>query len=127
MLSINPTTKVFIKAGATDGRLGMDGLAAVVTEDLGQDPASGFYFAFCNKAKNRLRVLACDGNSMMLFAKRLERSTFQWPKNGQSEIDAAEFQALLSGLVIAERRGFLRRDLHAGSGGGGSARSAAKA
>ena len=126
MLSINRTTRVFVKAGVTDGRVGMDGLYAKVKDDLGKDPNSGFYFAFCNRAKNRLRVLCFDGSGLTLFIKRLERSTFAWPKDGNAEIDPLAFQALLSGLEIQERRGWFRRPVdHGGSGTPAPAFSAA--
>lgn len=119
MLSINRTTRVFIKAGGTDGRIGMDGLFAKVKDEMGQDPRSGFYFAFCNRSKNRLRVLAFDGSGLTLYIKRLERHTFRWPKDGQSEIDPMEFQALLCGLEVQERRGWFRQSVVQGGAAGG--------
>jgi transposase len=108
MLSLNGTTRVFLKTGATDGRLGMDGLFAKVKDEMAQNPTCGFYFGFCNRAKNRLRVLSFDGSGLTLFIKRLERSTFRWPKDGNSEIDPMAFQALLCGLEVQERRGWYR-------------------
>jgi transposase len=125
MLSVNRTSRVFVKTGATDGRLGMDGLFAKVKDEMGQNPTSGFYFAFCNKAKNRLRVLAFDGSGLVLFIKRLERATFRWPKDGQAEIDPAEFQALLAGLEVQQRRGWFRLALPTAHGDAAAA-SAAK-
>jgi len=130
MLSLNRTTRVFLKTGVTDCRLGFDGLFAKVKEEMGADPTSGFYFAFCNRGKTRLKVLSFDGSGLTLYIKRLERSTFSWPKDGKSEIDPAEFQALLAGLEVHHRRGWFRLPLPAAQGevpGGSGAATATAA
>ncbi len=116
MLSLNRTTRVFLKTGVTDCRLGFDGLFAKVKDEMGEDPTSGFYFAFCNRGKTRLKILSFDGSGLVLYIKRLERSTFAWPKDGKSEIDPSEFQALLAGLEVRNRRGWFRLPLPAAQG-----------
>jgi len=83
MLSVNRTTRVFVKTGATDGRLGMDGLFAKVKDEMGQNPTSGFYFAFCNRAKNRLRVLAFDGSGLVLPSNVWSAQRFAGPKTAR--------------------------------------------
>ena len=45
-LSIGPITKVYLRPGPTDLRLGFDGLYQVVRTVMGQDPQSGSVFAF---------------------------------------------------------------------------------
>jgi transposase len=68
-------TRVWLAAGATDMRKGFDRLAAQA-QSVGQDPFSGHVFCFRDLVK--LLWLGCDG--LCLFAKRLERRRFVWPR-----------------------------------------------
>jgi len=99
MLSIGPITKVYLRPGPTDLRLGFDGLYQVVRTVMGQDPQSGSVFAFCNRSRTRLKLLTWDGDGLWLCAKRLESGTFTWTSDGPvNAITAAELWALVSGL-----------------------------
>ena len=101
MLSIGPTTRVYLRPGATDLRLGFDGLYQVVRTVMGQDPQSGSVFAFCNRSRTRLKLLAWDGDGLWLCTKRLESGTFKWTADGPVDpITAAELWALVSGLKV---------------------------
>jgi transposase len=63
MLSIGASTKVFLRPGSTDLRLGFEGLYQLVRTKLDQDPLSGHVFAFCNQSKTRLKLLTwCQGS-----------------------------------------------------------------
>ena len=101
MLSIGPTTRVYLRPGPTDLRLGFDGLYQVVRTVMGQDPQSGSVFAFCNRSRTRLKLLAWDGDGLWLCAKRLESGTYHWTSDGPLDpITAAELWALVSGLKV---------------------------
>jgi transposase len=96
-----------------DGRKGFDGLYGIVKEYLGQDPLSGSVFCFTNRRRNRMKLLFFDGSGQCLFAKRLERGGFRWPKfTGEKavEISAGQLSLLLSGLepVVRARPGWWR-------------------
>ena len=106
MLSLSPRTKVYLAPGITDMRKSFDTLAGLVRETLAEEPLSGHLFAFCNRAKNRLKVLFWDGSGLCPLAKRLEKGTFAWPKpnsgNARSiTMTPAEFSILMSGLDLA--------------------------
>jgi transposase len=107
--ALNRATRVFVKTGATDLRLSFDGLYAQVANELKQDPLSGHLFCFCNRARTRVKILTFDGSGLWVFAKRLERATFAWPKSGDAEIDPLRLQALLTGFEIEARRNWYRR------------------
>lgn len=99
MLSIGPTTRVYLRPGRTDLRLGFDGLYQLVRTVMGEDPQSGSVFAFCNRSRTRLKLLAWDGDGLWVCAKRLESGTFTWTADGPVDpITAAELWALVSGL-----------------------------
>ncbi len=65
-------------------RLGMDGLTAKVLHFLAEDPFSGAWFVFRNKAGNRLKILVNDGLGFWLHYRRLDRGTFVWPKGSDA-------------------------------------------
>lgn len=86
MLSVGPTTKVYLRPGATDLRLGYEGLSQLVRTVLRQEPQSGHVFAFCNHSRTRLKLLLHDGSGLWLCSKRLDSGGFTWParRSGRS-------------------------------------------
>jgi transposase len=103
------STRVFLRSGATDLRLGFDGLSALVHTQLSQDLLSGNLFVFCNRSKTRIKVLAFDGSGLWLCIKRLEKGTFQWPQGGDEQVEPAVLHALLAGLNIEGKRNWFRK------------------
>jgi transposase len=67
---------VYAFGGPIDMRKGFDGLAAVVTLQLGRDPLSGDVFLFVNRTRKRAKVLLWDGTGLCIYAKRLEKGCF---------------------------------------------------
>jgi transposase len=104
---LSRSTRVFVREGVTDLRLGFEGLFGLVEQQLRQDPLSGHLFVFCNRQRTRIKVLTWDGSGLWLCTKRLEQGTFAWTDCG--EIDAATFQALIEGLDVRGRRRWYRR------------------
>jgi transposase len=107
MWGLSRSTRVFVREGATDLRLGFEGLFALVEQQLRQDPLSGHLFVFCNRQRTRMKILTWDGSGLWLCTKRLEQGTFARAEHG--EIDAAGFQALIGGLEVKGRRKWFRR------------------
>jgi transposase len=104
---LSRSTRVFVRAGPTDLRLGFEGLYGLVESQLHQDPLSGHLFVFCNRQRTRIRILTWDGSGLWLCTKRLERGTFEW--SDDKEIDAARFHALIEGLELKGERRWFRR------------------
>src|SRR5690606_24298266 len=61
MIALSTATRVFAAPGATDMRKSFNGLYALVRHQLDADPLSGHLFVFCNRSRNRLKILAWDG------------------------------------------------------------------
>lgn len=76
--------RIFIVPGATDMRKSFNGLSGIARELLGATPASRDLFLYCNRGRNRLKVLVYDESGVWVLAKRLDEGTFSWP----SESDA---------------------------------------
>jgi len=73
-------TQVWIAAGMTDLRRGFDGLSAQVQNVLHEQPFSGHVFVFRGRRGDIVKLLWWDSDGLCLFAKRLERGGFIWPK-----------------------------------------------
>jgi transposase len=91
---------VWRAAGMTDMRKGFDGLASLAPQQLGQDPFSGQLFVFRGRRGDLVKVLSWDGQGLCLFAKRLEKGRFVWPraKDGAVSLTAAQLSMLLEGI-----------------------------
>lgn len=98
--------KVFLAVGATDMRKSFDTLAGLVRNQIQEDPLSGHLFVFCNRRRDRLKILLWESSGFWLYAKRLERGTFAWPTSGGAKMryTPAQLVLLLGGLDVAQTR-----------------------
>lgn len=92
--------RVMVATKPVDFRKGMDGLAALVKEQLRADPFSGVVYVFRSKRADRVKLVWWDGTGLCLLAKRLEDGQFRWPKmeDGVMRLTSAQLQALLERL-----------------------------
>ena len=100
MIGLPLGTRVWIAAGVTDMRRGMDSLAALVQTALGEQPFSGDVFVFRGRRGDLVKLLWWSGDGMNLYAKRLERGRFVWPQatSGTVHLSAAQLSMLLEGI-----------------------------
>ena len=100
MIALAAGTRVWLAAGVTDMRKGMDGLAALVQTTLAENPFSGQLFVFRGRRGDLVKLLWFDGDGMCLFAKRLERGRFVWPQaaSGSVSLTTAQLSMLLEGI-----------------------------
>lgn len=108
MLTLEGVGRVYLAAGYTDMRKSIDGLAALVSGVLEQNPVSAHWFVFCGRRRDRLKILHWDHNGFWLYYRRLERGRFRWPDAGEASalcITARQLRWLLDGLAVEECRG----------------------
>ncbi len=86
MITLSPGVRVYLACGVTDMRRGFDGLASQVQMVLQLDPHSGAVFVFRGKRGDLIKALTWDGQGLCLYAKRLERGRFVWPKASEGVI-----------------------------------------
>ena len=100
MIALPLGTLVWIAAGATDMRKGMNGLAALVQTALQKDPFAGHVFVFRGRRGDQVKLLWWSGDGMNLYLKRLERGRFVWPQadSGAVYLSAAQLSMLLEGI-----------------------------
>jgi transposase len=109
VLSLPTSVRIYLARGATDMRKSIDGLAAVTTQILEQDPLSGHLFVFCNARRDRIKILYWERTGFWLLHKRLEQGTFAWPLPANSdgkriELSSSDLAALLGGLDLGSAR-----------------------
>lgn len=79
MLAFPASLRVFVATAPVDMRKQFNGLWTEAQERLKEDPRQGAIFAFCNKSRDRLKLLYWDGTGVWVLAKRLEKGRFSWP------------------------------------------------
>jgi transposase len=108
MFGLGAATRIYVAVGSTDMRKGFEGLYGLVRDQLGLDPLSGHLCLFCNKGRNRLKVLYWNGSGLWICAKRLERGRFSWPIDGEHSarvtLSQEELSLLLGGIDLTRTR-----------------------
>jgi len=97
-------------------RKSFNGLCALANDHLGETKAHEALFVFCNKRRNRLKILYYDRSGLWIAAKRLEIGTFSWPVSttGSSKLSLTPeaLQLLVDGVDLrdADMRPWYERD-----------------
>jgi transposase len=106
MLNLEAVGQVHLAPGATDLRKSIDGLAGLVRVAFDLDPFSGQWFVFCNRQRDKLKILRWDHNGFWLYYRRLERGRFQWPRPQDQPlvISRRQLQWLLDGLKVEQQQ-----------------------
>lgn len=94
---------IYLHVDAVDFRKSINGLIVVVEQQLELSPFSDALFIFCNKHKNKLKILYWDKTGFALWYKRLEKQRYKWPNDSElSRLTLSEQQLnwLLDGYDI---------------------------
>ena len=98
MLQLTPQSRVFLACEPADFRRGIDGLAALCRQRLGENPLEGAIFVFRNRRGTSLKLLCHDGQGFWLCQKRLSQGRLTWwPTSPQAHerLSARSLQILL--------------------------------
>ncbi len=71
--------EVFLYAEPVDMRKSIDGLACLIEQETKLSPFDHRVFVFCNRGRNKIKLLLWENNGFVLWYKRLEKYRFQWP------------------------------------------------
>lgn len=71
--------EVFLYRDFVDFRKSINGLSLIVEQKMQVSPLTGSVFVFCNKGRDKLKVLYWDKTGFVLWYKRLEKDKFKWP------------------------------------------------
>lgn len=95
--------RVFLACGQTDMRKSINGFAAMVEGSFKLNPFDGAIFVFCNRSRDRIKILEWDSNGFWLYFKRLEKGHFRWPASSTEQtltLTGEELSILLSGTRV---------------------------
>jgi len=95
--------RVYLAVGGTDMRKNINGLAAIVEGSFNLNPFDGALFVFCNRNRDRIKILEWDTDGFWLYFKRLEKGHFKWPSPGEDStmiLTGEELSYLLSGTRV---------------------------
>lgn len=99
--------RVYLACGSTDLRKSIDGLAALVQQGFALDPFAPACFVFCNRQRDKIKILHWEHDGFWLYYKRLERGTFRWPQTADGPtrtISRRQLHWLLDGLALEQRQ-----------------------
>jgi len=103
MLRPSTDAQVYLYAGVVDMRKSIDGLAALVERELEASPMTGALFVFCNRGRDKIKLLYWERNGFVLWYKRLEKQRFTWLNQTNADsisIDGYQLNLLLDSLDI---------------------------
>ena len=95
--------RVLLACGQTDMRKSINGLAAMVESSFKLNPFDGAIFVFCNRSRDRIKILEWDSDGFWLYFKRLEKGHFRWPASGTEQtlaLTGEELSILLGGTRV---------------------------
>jgi transposase len=84
-------------------RKSINGLSAIVEWNFKLDPFAEVMYVFCNRARDRVKILEWDGDGFWLYFKRLEKGRFRWPQPGEGAtmtLTGEELSILLGGAKV---------------------------
>jgi transposase len=86
MLNAESVERVHLAPGATDLRKSIDGLSALVRAVFELDPFSDQWFVFCNKQRDKLKILRWDYNGFWLYLPAPRTRTIQMADTNRPRI-----------------------------------------
>lgn len=104
---ITSATDIYIICGYTDMRKSIDGLCAIIRDQLHCEPEhTTALYLFCGRRNDRIKALLHENDGFVLLYKRLDHNTgkYRWPRNRDEvkTITWRQFDWLMSGLEIEQ-------------------------
>lgn len=107
MKMFTDNSKIYLHKAPVDFRKGINGLSILVEQQMQLNPFSQALFVFCNRTRDKVKVLYWQRNGFCLWQKRLEEDKFAWPRKmvGQTlALSEEQWHWLLDGLDIEKMK-----------------------
>jgi transposase len=93
---------VYLHRDPIDFRAGINSLAILVEQSMGLNPFERAVFAFCNRRRNRIKLLFFDRSGFVMVLKALTEDKFCWPRRQETVVllDAEHLHWLLDGIDL---------------------------
>ena len=98
---------VYLHRAPVDFRKAINGLSIIVDNAMKVSIFEDGLFVFCNKKRDKLKVLYWDKTGFCLWHKRLEKDKFIWPRKHDKEIinwNKEQLNWLLRGFDVSKIR-----------------------
>ena len=95
--------EVYLCRDIVDMRKSINGLSILVEQALGLDPFAAQLFVFCNRKRDKVKILYWERSGFVLWYKRLEKHRFLWPDERADELvsmTGRELNWLLDGIDL---------------------------
>jgi transposase len=105
MLALSDAFRYFLYAKPADMRKSFYSLAALVREELHQDPLTGDIFIFLSRRRTHIKLLRWEGDGFALYSKRLEQGSYELPKGADNSsflISHKELLLILQGISLRQ-------------------------
>jgi transposase len=115
MRPANDLPTVYLCRDIVDFRKGIQGLAVLVEGTLELDPFSEKMFVFCNRKRDKVKILYWERNGYCLWQKSLERAKFKWPRKAQDSVitmTGQQLNWLLDGYDVMRMQAHERLHYH---------------
>jgi len=99
---------VYLHRDHVDFRKSINGLVPIIESEMALSPYEDAIFVFCNRSRDKLKVLHWDQTGYILWYKRLEESKFKWPRRHSQPVmvlSNEQLQWLLSGYDVLLMQG----------------------
>jgi len=104
MISWPEDVDIYLHRDPVDFRKAINGLCLIVQEQMELSPFDQALFVFCNKTRDKLKVLYWDQTGFVLWHKRLEKAKFKWPRKNATPVLTLTYEQwgwLLRGFDLA--------------------------
>ncbi|MDH5580786.1 MAG: IS66 family insertion sequence element accessory protein TnpB [Bdellovibrionales bacterium] len=101
MRSLKDFDNIYLYRPFADFRKGIYGLAGIVQDQMMLAPIENHLFIFCNRARNRVKLLYWDQSGFALWYKILEKEKFLWPDHFDTDaisVTSKEIDRFLKGF-----------------------------
>ncbi len=95
--------EVYLCRESVDMRKSINGLSILVEQALGLDPFPPQLFVFCNRKRDKIKILYWERTGFVLWYKRLEQHRFAWPADTSEPVvtlSGRELNWLLDGIDV---------------------------
>ncbi|MBT8134093.1 MAG: IS66 family insertion sequence element accessory protein TnpB [Gammaproteobacteria bacterium] len=94
---------VYLHRDAVDFRKSINGLVLIVEQEMALSPFADALFVFCNKSRDKLKLVYWERTGFCMWYKRLEKDKFKWPRHSEEpvlDLTEQQWQWLLNGYDI---------------------------
>lgn len=107
MKGLSEIGEVYLHREVVDFRKAINGLVVIIEQQMQLSPYEDAVFVFCNRARDKLKIVYWDRTGFCLWYKRLEQDRFKWPRELDGPVltlTAQQLEGLLRGLSVIEHK-----------------------